>query len=175
MRSPSPYEFMPHVPSFQLVSEDVTDGRMMADEFVYDQFGMSGKNQSPQLRWHGFPAGTLGFGVTCFDPDAPSTSGFWHWMLYDLPVQTTELVTGAGALRGPLPAGARHARNDYGTRAYGGPAPTKGEEPHRYLFAVHALKCTRLDVDDDATPAVVGHTMTAQTLARALVVPVYGR
>jgi Raf kinase inhibitor-like YbhB/YbcL family protein len=164
------------VPSFQLVSDDIADGRTMADEFVFDQFGMIGKNQSPHLRWHGYPGATLGFGVTCFDPDAPSTSGFWHWMLYDLPVQTTELASGCGELGGSvLPAGARHARNDYGTPAYGGPAPTKGEEPHRYLFAVHALDCARLDVDDDATPAVVGHTMTARTLARALVVPVYGR
>src|SRR5690349_21856841 len=127
MRAPLPYEFMPAVPSFPVESEDLAEGRLMPEEHVYDRLGMSGKDLSPHLRWHGYPAETMSFAVTCFDPDAPTGSGFWHWVLYDLPVTTTELPTGAGSLGGPLPKGARHARNDYGTPAYGGPAPAKGD------------------------------------------------
>ena len=178
MRPPLPYEFMPRVPSFAVESDDIGDGKLMPDEYVYDRFGVSGQDRSPHLRWHGFPPHTRSFGLTCFDPDAPSGSGFWHWVLYDLPANVTELPTGAGAARGTaLPAaasGARHARNDYGIPAYGGPAPARGDEPHRYVFAVHALDCERLDVEDEATPAVVGYTMVPRTLARALLTPVFG-
>jgi Raf kinase inhibitor-like YbhB/YbcL family protein len=174
MRAPLPYEFMPSVPSFTVDSDDLHEGALMADEFVYDKLGMTGKDQSPHLRWHGYPRDTRSFAVTCFDPDAPTGSGFWHWSLYDLPAATTELATGAGSLGSTLPAGARHARNDYGTPAYGGPAPAKGDEPHRYVFAVHALDCARLPVDDDATPAVVGYLMQQHTVGRGLLIPVFG-
>ena len=178
MRPPLPYEFMPPVGSFVVTSDDLTEAQLMAHEHVYDQFGLPGKDLPPHLRWSGFPAGTRSFAVTCHDPDVATGSGFWHWMLYDLPATVTELPTGAGAVRGTgLPAGARnarHARNDYGVPAYGGPAPAKGDEPHRYVFAVHAVDRERLDVDDDATPAVVGYHLTQHTLARGLLIPVYG-
>jgi Raf kinase inhibitor-like YbhB/YbcL family protein len=173
-RAPLPYDFMPPVPSFDLRSDDVADGMMMTDNQVYNGFGMTGKNISPSLSWSGFPAETEGFAVTCFDPDAPTGSGFWHWLLVDIPASTTSLAAGAGGASGSeLPAGAFHLRNDYGTRDFGGAAPPAGDEPHRYVFAVHALDVASLELDPDTSPAVCGFNLHFHTIARALLVPVY--
>jgi Raf kinase inhibitor-like YbhB/YbcL family protein len=174
-RPPLPYDFMPAVPSFQLRSDDVADGQMMTDNQVYNAFGMTGKNISPSLSWSGFPAETNGFAVTCFDPDAPTGSGFWHWVLVDIPASVTLLPSGAGHASGAgLPAGAMHLRNDYGSRDYGGAAPPAGDPPHRYVFAVHALDVPSLELEPDTTPAVAGFNLRFRTIARALLIPVYG-
>jgi Raf kinase inhibitor-like YbhB/YbcL family protein len=174
-RAPLPYDFMPAVPSFELRSDDVSDGQMMTDNQVYNAFGMTGKNISPSLSWSGFPTETRGFAVTCFDPDAPTGSGFWHWVLVDIPVSVTSLPSGAGHASGAgLPAGAMHLRNDYGSRDFGGAAPPAGDPPHRYVFAVHALDVPSLELEPDTTPAVAGFNLRFRTIARALLVPVYG-
>ncbi len=136
MRAPFPYDHLAQVPSLVVESDDVADGQQLDELFVFDDFGMSGGNVSPHLRWHGFPPQTRGFTVTCFDPDAPTPSGFWHWVLFDVPASTTELARGAGALGATLPGSAQHARNDFGIKAYGGAAKrviisaTEGEESH---------------------------------------------
>ena len=111
--------------------------------------------------------------MTCYDPDAPTGSGFWHWVLFDIPANVTELPPGAGSgdFKG-LPEGAIHARNDFGNKRYDGAAPPPGW-PHRYIFAVHALKVEKLGLDSDATPAVVGFNITANTLARGYIAPIY--
>src|SRR5437868_15349043 len=121
--APDPYELLPQVASFTLLSSDVEDGKPMDAEFAHPSAG--GRNVSPQLSWSGFPAETRRFTVTCFDPDAPTGSGFWHWVLVNLPADVTELARGAGS-DGDIPPGAFHVRNDYSERAYGGSAPPPG-------------------------------------------------
>ena len=169
-RAPLPHDFHPPVASFTVVSDDVVEGGVLKDAQVY-----AAGNTSPQLRWEGFPAETKSFAVTCFDPDAPTGSGFWHWVLFDIPADVTELPSGAGSgdMAG-LPSGAVHARNDFGSRDFGGAAPPQGDPPHRYVFAVHALDAEKLGPDADASPAFVGFNLRFHTVARGLLVPVFG-
>lgn len=171
---PLPYDFLPSVASLSVTSADIEEGGTLPNTHRFGGMGVGGQNRSPHLRWEGAPPGTKSIAVTCLDPDAPTGSGFWHWVLFDLPATVTELPTGAGAGDG-LPAGAVHARNDFGSRDYAGAAPPEGAPPHRYVFAVHALDCERLGLDEDASPALVGFYLTGHTLARGLLVATYGR
>ena len=173
-RPPLPYDYMPEVPSFELRSDDVAHEELMNENHVFDGWGMTGGNISPSLSWSGFPAETKSFAVTCFDPDAPTGSGFWHWIVLNIPASVTELETNAAGTDGSgLPKGAFHIRNDYGVRDFGGAAPPQGDPPHRYVFAVHALDVESLDVPEDATPAVAGFNLRFHTIARAVLIPVY--
>ncbi|GAB1820899.1 YbhB/YbcL family Raf kinase inhibitor-like protein [Herbidospora sp. RD11066] len=171
---PIPYDHLPEVAALTVEAAGLADGQTMSARHVFNDWGFSGENVSPALTWSGAPEGTLGYAVTCFDPDAPTGSGFWHWLVFDIPASVTELPEGAG--NGPafagLPEGAVHAKNDYGIKEYGGAAPPPGW-PHRYLFAVHALDVDKLGVDPDSNPAVVGFNITAHTLARGFIAPVY--
>jgi Raf kinase inhibitor-like YbhB/YbcL family protein len=171
---PDPYDVLPAAPSFTVTSDDITDGHPLTPDFAHHSVG--GADVSPQLRWSGFPAGTQSFAITCFDPDAPTHSGFWHWVLVDVPASVTELARGAasGDLAG-LPAGSFHVRNDYGTQNFGGAGPPEGDRPHRYVFAVHAVDVPGLGVDEAVSPAVVGFNLAFHTLARAVLRTTYQR
>ena len=162
--SPNPYDLLPAVPSFTVTSEDVADGQPLKD----DQVAAEG-NTSPQLSWNGAPEGTQSYTVTCFDPDAPTPSGFWHWVLVDLPADVTSLDAGAGADGAELPDGAFMCRNDGGTKAFMGAAPPQGDQVHRYFFVVHAVREESLGVDSDASPAVVSFNLAFKTAARAII------
>jgi Raf kinase inhibitor-like YbhB/YbcL family protein len=168
--APDPYELLPAVPSFTVVSDDIVAGQPLDQRHAHA--GVGGENLSPHLSWSGFPAETRGFVVTCFDPDAPIVSGFWHWVLLGLPAGVTELARGAGTAD-TLPAGAFHVRNDFGEAAYGGPYPPGGDVPHRYYFVVHAIDTEELGPDGSASPAYVGFNLAFHTLARAIITGTY--
>ncbi len=166
----NPYHYLPQVPAFVVTSDDVVGGAEIALEHVHTSAG--GANRSPHLAWSGFPPGTASFVVTCFDPDAPTPSGFWHWVVVDLPARVTSLATGAGESDSTLPGGF-HVRSDMGTAAYGGCAPPQGDQPHRYFFVVHAVDVPTLGVDASASPAVVSFHLAFHTLGRAIIAPTY--
>jgi Raf kinase inhibitor-like YbhB/YbcL family protein len=162
--APDPYDLLPALPSFTLTSDDVTDGQPLKD----DQVNAAG-DSSPQLSWSGFPEGTKSFVVTCYDPDAPTPSGFWHWVLVDLPADVTSLEAGAGAPGAALPGSAFMGRNDGGSHGFMGAAPPEGDQVHRYYFVVHAVTEESLGVDADASAAVVSFNLAFKALGRAVI------
>ncbi|MDQ1137884.1 Raf kinase inhibitor-like YbhB/YbcL family protein [Microbacterium sp. SORGH_AS 1204] len=167
-QTPDPYPLLPATASFEVMSDDIVDGGPLDDAQVADA-----GNTSPHLRWSEVPEGTRSFTVTCFDPDAPTPSGFWHWVLVDLPADTRELPTGAASAT--LPDGAFHVRNDGGEAGFMGAAPPPGDQPHRYLFVVHAVGEDTLGVEPDATPAAVSFALAFATLGRAILYGTYSR
>jgi Raf kinase inhibitor-like YbhB/YbcL family protein len=155
----------------QLTSSSFNDGDYLALDHVLSAdygFGCSGGNKSPQLAWSGVPEGTKSFALTCFDPDAPTGSGFWHWVVVNIPAGVSELALDAGNPEsGKLPSGALQVRTDYAKPGYGGPCPPQGDHPHRYLFTLYAVGADRLPVTADTPAAVVGFQLHFNTLAKA--------
>lgn len=165
-----------HAANFTLSSPSIPDGSTLSEAQVFNGFGCTGKNTSPALQWSGAPAGTKSFALTVYDPDAPTGSGWWHWVVYNIPATATGLPEGAGNADGKgLPAGAVQGRTDFGSAAFGGACPPPGDKPHRYVFTVFALKTDKIDVPADASAALIGFMVHANTLANASFTAHYGR
>jgi len=162
-----------------LSSNSFNDGDYLAQDHVLSEnygFGCAGGNKSPQLSWSGEPAGTKSFALTCYDPDAPTGSGFWHWLVVNTPADVHELALDAGnAASGLLPAGGLQTRTDFGAPGYGGPCPPEGDHPHRYLFTLFAVGAEQLPVEADTMPAVVGFNLHFATLEKVALMGLYKR
>ncbi|MET1076258.1 MAG: YbhB/YbcL family Raf kinase inhibitor-like protein [Umezawaea sp.] len=170
----NPYDRMPPVPGFTVTSTDVVDGGQVPTAQFSGIFGAGGDDTSPQLSWTGFPPDTRSFAVTLYDPDAPTPSGFWHWVLVDIPAEVTSLPSGAGAPDADLPKGAFHLPNDAGLPRYVGAAPPPGTGAHRLFTVVHAVDVETLDLPATTTPAMLAVALASHTLARATLVPIAG-
>ena len=160
--------------TFTLTSKDLGGQATKTEEF--NGFGCSGKNQSPQLSWANAPEGTKSFAITMYDPDAPTGSGFWHWVVFDISSNINELVTNAGNTAANLaPKGAIQSVTNYGAAGFGGPCPPEGHGLHQYVITIHALKTDKLGLDAKADPAIVGYYLWMNTLAKASIVSYYQR
>lgn len=162
--------------SFKLTSSDVSDKGMIKAEHVFNGFGCTGNNISPALSWSGAPAAAKSFAVTVYDPDAPTGSGWWHWVVVNIPASATSLDKNAGDPKADAaPKGSLQIRTDFGTPGYGGPCPPKGDKPHRYVFTVFAVDAETLPVDANASAAAVGFNLHFHTVAKASLTARYGR
>ena len=158
-----------------LTSPDIKPGTKIADEQVFNGFGCSGKNISPALNWSGAPKGTKSFALSVYDPDAPTGSGFWHWVVFNIPPDTTSLPKGAGDPKGDAaPKGAVQSRTDFGMPGYGGPCPPKGDKPHHYKFTIFAVDVPKIDADENASAAFIGFNLHFHTLAKSTLEGVWG-
>lgn len=161
---------------FKLSSTDVPSNSTIGLKHVFNSFGCSGQNVSPALKWSGAPKGTQSFALTIYDPDAPTGSGWWHWVVINIPASVSALSEGAGTADGKLlPAGAQQVHTDFGIAAYGGPCPPVGDKPHHYVFTLYALKVPKLDVPANATAAVAGFNIHANMIGKTTFTAYYGR
>ena len=162
--------------AFTLTSPDLPEGKPLPDAQVFNSFGCTGANVSPRLEWSGAPAGTRSFAVTVYDPDAPTGSGWWHWVVFNIPATTTVLEPGAGdPASSKAPRGAVQSTTDFGVPGFGGACPPQGDKPHRYIFTVHALKVDSLPLDAKAPGAMVGYYLNMNSLGKASFTRTYGR
>jgi Raf kinase inhibitor-like YbhB/YbcL family protein len=165
--------------TFKLTSASFRDGDYLGDVHILSKefgFGCAGGNQSPQLSWSGAPSGTKSFTLTCFDPDAPTGSGFWHWLVVNIPPTVTELPLDAGNPNAPkLPPGALQTRTDIGKPGYIGPCPPPNDHPHRYVFTIFAVSQETLAVTADTSAAIIGFNLHFNTLAKATLMGLFKR
>lgn len=160
--------------TFTLKSNDL--GGQATNEQVFNSFGCTGNNKSPQLSWVNPPEGTKSFAVTMYDPDAPTGSGWWHWLVFDIPVIETGLLQSAGNISLNIsPKGAVQSITDFGQFGYGGPCPPEGDNFHQYIITVFALKTAKLGLNKTANPAMVGFNINANVLAKASLIIYYKR
>ncbi|MEW6544382.1 MAG: YbhB/YbcL family Raf kinase inhibitor-like protein [Nitrospirota bacterium] len=161
---------------FRLISPTVKDQGVIGNEHVYNGFGCSGRNVSPELRWERAPKEAKSFAVTVYDPDAPTGSGWWHWVVFNIPPNVTLLPAGAGKPDGGgSPPGSIQSMTDFGQPGYGGPCPPAGDKPHRYVFTVYALKVDRLPLEKEASGAMVAFYLNQNALGKASFTAKYGR
>lgn len=155
--------------TFTLMSDDL--GGQVTDQFVFDGFGYEGGNVSPELKWNNPPEGVKSYAITMYDPDAPTGSGWWHWVVFNISADVLELPKNAGELNSKLlPEGAIQSETSFGLKGYGGPAPPKGDRPHAYIITVYALDVEKIDLDDEAQPAKVGYYLNQYTIQKASII-----
>jgi Raf kinase inhibitor-like YbhB/YbcL family protein len=160
--------------TFTLKSSNLEGQATAAEEYIVN--GYNGKNQSPQLSWVNPPAGTKSFAITVYDPDAPTGSGWWHWLAYNIPANINELAAGAGDTKAKVaPEGMVQSMTDFGFTGYGGPCPPANTGIHQYIVTVYALKTADLGLKSTTIPPVVGATIRANTIAKASLVFYDGR
>jgi Raf kinase inhibitor-like YbhB/YbcL family protein len=161
---------------FRLSSPTIKEQGRVGEEHVYNGFGCKGANISPELRWEQPPKDTKSFAVTVYDPDAPTGSGWWHWVIFNIPPNATSLPRDAGKADGSkAPAGSVQSMTDFSQPGYGGPCPPPGDKPHRYIFTVYALKVDQLPLKKDAPGAMAGFYLNQNKLGTASLTATYGR
>ncbi len=166
----------PALHGFELTSHDIRPGQPMPKAQEFQGFGCNGGNTSPHLAWRDAPEGTKSFALTTYDPDAPTGSGWWHWVIFNIPATTRELPAGAGGPAADLaPAGSVQSRTDYGSYGFGGACPPEGHGPHRYQFKLFALDVERLELSPDSSAALVGFMLNAHKLGVAELEALYER
>ncbi|OFI33609.1 phosphatidylethanolamine-binding protein [Alteromonas lipolytica] len=162
--------------AIEVSSKAAPDGSVLTQSQVFAGFGCSGQNISPDLSWSAGPQGTKSYAVTMYDPDAPTGSGWWHWVVYNLPASTLSLPVGAGTPDGAkLPAGAVQGKTDFGGPGFGGACPPPGDKPHRYIVTVYALGTEKIEVAADSTGAMVGFMIHANMLDKGSITTTYSR
>jgi hypothetical protein len=161
---------------FQLASPTIKHKGTIDKAHVFNGFGCTGDNVSPELRWTNAPKGTKSFAVTVYDPDAPTGSGWWHWVIFNIPSDITALAADAGKPDGPgAPQRSVQSMTDFGQPGYGGPCPPPGHKPHRYIFTAFALKVDQLPLKPEASGAMVGYYLNQNALAKASFTGLYSR
>ena len=159
---------------FTVESTDFGRKSMVANKHVFNGFGCSGNNVSPQISWKNVPKGTKSLTMTMYDPDAPTGSGWWHWVVYNIPATATQIPSHILDTT-QLPAGSIQGLNDFSTHNYGGPCPPKGDKAHRYIITLHALNIERLDLPENASPALIGFMSNANSIGKATLTVKYKR
>lgn len=159
---------------FSLTSKDIQG--QLTNTQVFAGFGCNGDNISPQLAWINAPEGTKSFAITVYDPDAPTGSGWWHWLLFNLPASTNNLMSNAGNLEARLaPEGSTQSITSFGSTGFGGACPPEGDKAHAYIFTVYALSVDKIELENNAPPAMVGYYLNANTIEKASIISYFGR
>ncbi|SKA64224.1 YbhB/YbcL family Raf kinase inhibitor-like protein [Enterovibrio nigricans] len=163
--------------AMNLSSPQITEGETLSKGQIFNSWGCKGDNHSPELRWENPPKGTKSYAVTMYDPDAPTGSGWWHWVMINIPGDVNGLRLDAGREGGAnLPAGAQMQRNDFGFVGFGGACPPPDAPKHNYQITVYALDVESLGVPADGSPALAGYYILQHRIGEAqLIAPTNAR